>query len=81
MQVRRTGREGNPPVAHAGVGAAESLGGAGDAGDGEPTADGVRHHWQVSKPGLVGELDILVLHACVMIKLGDRGAADMDGEM
>ncbi|CAK0807139.1 unnamed protein product [Prorocentrum cordatum] len=78
-QVRRDGKEGNPPVADAGAGAAES-GGVGDAGDGVLAADGDRHRWLVTEPGLIWELGALVPHACATTRLGDRGVADIDGE-
>ncbi|CAK0852231.1 unnamed protein product [Prorocentrum cordatum] len=79
-QVRLAGKESNPPVADAGAGAAESPGGAGYAGGSMLAADGERHRWLASKPGRIGELGIPVLHAYVMIGLGDRSVADIDGE-
>ncbi|CAK0791762.1 unnamed protein product, partial [Prorocentrum cordatum] len=79
-QVRLAGKDSNPPVADAGAGAAESPGGAGYAGGSMLAADGERHRWLASKPGRIGELGIPVLHAYVMIGLGDRSAADIDGE-
>ncbi|CAK0810365.1 unnamed protein product, partial [Prorocentrum cordatum] len=78
-QVRRAGREGNPPVADAGAAAAESHGGAEDVGGDALAADGERHRWLVSEPGLVWELGTPVPHASVMIRLGDRGVADING--
>ncbi|CAK0862261.1 unnamed protein product [Prorocentrum cordatum] len=79
-QVRLAGKESNPPAAYAGAGAAESPGGAGYAGGSMLAADGERHRWLASKPGRIGELGIPVLHAYVMIGLGDRSVADIDGE-
>ncbi|CAK0818736.1 unnamed protein product, partial [Prorocentrum cordatum] len=79
-QVRLAGKESNPPVADAGAGTAESPGGAGYAGGSMLAADGERHRWLASKPGRIGELGIPVLHAYVMIGVGDRSVADIDGE-